>query len=72
MSRRSNGEPAAQVGLLSSLLNTIKRPRGAMQTKNRIFVTFPMEDKTYRDFLLGQAKNENSPFEFVNKSVLEP
>jgi len=31
-----------------------------------------MEDKTYRDFLVGQAKNEKSPFEFVNMSVLEP
>ena len=43
-----------------------------MATKNRIFVSFAMEDKTYRDFLVGQAKNEKSPFEFVNMSVLEP
>lgn len=31
-----------------------------------------MEDKTYRDFLVGQARNENSPFEFVDMSVKEP
>jgi len=43
-----------------------------MVAKNRIFVSFAMEDKTYRDFLVGQAKNEKSPFEFVNMSVLEP
>lgn len=43
-----------------------------MATKHRIFVSFAMEDKTYRDFLVGQAKNEKSPFEFVNMSVLEP
>jgi hypothetical protein len=31
-----------------------------------------MEDKTLRDFLVGQAKNENSPFEFVDMSVKKP
>jgi Thoeris protein ThsB, TIR-like domain len=43
-----------------------------MARKNRIFVSFAMEDKTYRDFLVGQAKNAKSPFEFTNMSVLEP
>ena len=43
-----------------------------MASKNRIFISFAMEDKTYRDFLAGQARNEKSPFEFVNMSVLEP
>jgi hypothetical protein len=43
-----------------------------MATKNRLFVSFAVEDKTCRDFLVGQAKNEKSPFEFVNMSVLEP
>jgi hypothetical protein len=43
-----------------------------MATKSRIFVSFAMEDKTYRDFLAGRAKNEKSSFEFVNMSVLEP
>jgi hypothetical protein len=33
---------------------------------------FAIEDKTYRDFLIGQAKNEKSPFEFVDMSVKEP
>jgi hypothetical protein len=31
-----------------------------------------MEDKTSRDFLVGQAKNDKSPFEFVDMSVKEP
>ncbi len=43
-----------------------------MASKNRIFISFAMEDKHYRDLLVGQAKNEKSPFEFVNMSVLEP
>lgn len=38
----------------------------------RIFISFAAEDNTYRDMLRGQARNENSPFEFVDMSVKEP
>jgi hypothetical protein len=38
----------------------------------RVFISFAMEDKKYRDFLVGQARNEHSPFEFVDMSVKEP
>ena len=38
----------------------------------RIFISFAADDSNYRDFLVGQAKNENSPFEFVDMSVKEP
>lgn len=38
----------------------------------RVFISFAAEDSKYRDFLTGQAKNENSPFEFVDMSVKEP
>lgn len=31
-------------------------------SRKRIFISFAMEDKTLRDFLVGQAKNEKSPF----------
>ena len=43
-----------------------------MATNNRIFISFAIEDKTHRDFLVGQARNERSPFEFVDMSVKEP
>lgn len=43
-----------------------------MAKKNRIFISFAIEDKWARDYLVGQAKNENSPFEFVDMSVKEP
>lgn len=43
-----------------------------MATNNRIFIGFAVEDKTSRDFLVGQAKNQKSPFEFVDMSVKEP
>lgn len=38
----------------------------------RIFIAFAIEDKTFRDFLVGQAKNDKSPFEFVDMSVKTP
>lgn len=38
----------------------------------RIFISFAIEDERLRDFLKGQAKNENSPFEFVDMSVKKP
>lgn len=38
----------------------------------RIFIAFAAEDKWARDYLVGQAKNEKSPFEFVDMSVKEP
>lgn len=38
----------------------------------RIFISFAKEDMNYRDLLVGQARNENSPFEFVDMSVKEP
>ena len=38
----------------------------------RIFIAFAVEDKSYRDFLIGQAKLDKSPFEFIDMSVKEP
>lgn len=43
-----------------------------MAKNNRVFVSFAIEDKTYRDFLVGQAKNEKSPFNFVDMSAKGP
>lgn len=40
--------------------------------KNRIFISFAKEDIHLRDLLVGQAKNDKSPFEFVDMSVKEP
>ncbi len=38
----------------------------------RVFIAFAMEDVKSRDFLVGQSKNNNSPFEFVDMSVKQP
>ena len=40
--------------------------------KKRIFISFAVEDSNLRDFLVGQARNNNSPFEFVDMSVKTP
>ena len=43
-----------------------------MATSNRIFMSFAIEDEWARDFLVGHARNDNSPFELVDMSVKEP
>lgn len=43
-----------------------------MATKNRVFVSFAIEDANLRTLLVGQGRNENTPFSFVDMSVKEP
>ncbi len=38
----------------------------------RIFISFAAEDIHLRDLLTGQARNQNSPFEYVDMSVKQP
>ena len=38
----------------------------------RIFTSFAIEDKPLRDFIVGQARNKKSPFEFIDMSVKKP
>lgn len=40
--------------------------------KKRVFVSFDFDnDKTLKDFIIGQAKLEDSPFEVVDHSLKE-
>lgn len=43
-----------------------------MASNNRVFISFAIEDVASRNLLVGQAKNERSPFEFVDMSVKGP
>ena len=43
-----------------------------MAKKNRIFVSFAIEDVFYRNGLVNQARDERSPFEFTDMSVKDP
>ena len=38
----------------------------------RIFTCFAIEDKTVKEFFIGQAKNERVPYEFYDMSVKQP
>lgn len=42
------------------------------ESPKKIFISFAMKDKKYRDFLVAQSKNDRSPFEFVDMSVKQP
>jgi len=46
--------------------------RTIMADKKIVFIAFAIEDKTQRDFLVGQSLNTKIPFEFVDMSVKEP
>ena len=46
----------------------LKKKKG----KRKIFISFAYEDRKYRNFLVRQANDERSPFEFVDMSVKEP
>lgn len=43
-----------------------------MASNNRIFISFAIEDEAFRNLLVGQARNERSPFAFVDMSVKKP
>ena len=46
--------------------------KGLNTLTKRIFISFAIEDRNLRDFFIGQARNEHSPFEFVDMSVKKP
>lgn len=41
-------------------------------TSKRVFVSFPAEDTRLRDFLVGQAHDDHTGFEFVDYAIKEP
>ena len=44
-----------------------------MARNDRIFISFAVpEDESYRNLLVGQARNDNSPFTFTDMSVKQP
>jgi len=42
------------------------------EREKRVFISFAMEDEKYRNYLVGQAKNDRTPFTFADMSVKEP
>lgn len=42
------------------------------ETRKRIFISFAVEDEIYRDYLVVQARNNRSPFDFIDMSIKSP
>ena len=40
--------------------------------KKKVFISFAIEDKRFRNFLVSQAKNKRSHFDFTDMSVKKP
>lgn len=49
-----------------------RRRLNSTERQRKVFISFPVEDMRYRDFLVSQAKNKRSPFSFIDMSVKEP
>jgi hypothetical protein len=60
----------AGVLLLRALLSE-EEPKKERR-KKKVFISFAIEDRSYRDFLVTQARNEKSPFSFTDMSVKSP
>lgn len=45
---------------------------GAQPQRRNVFISFAAEDLTLINFLRGQAKNENSNLEFIDRSLMKP
>ncbi|SRR5258706_15974758 len=43
-----------------------------IEDREKVFISFAIQDKKYRDFLVAQARNSKTPFDFVDMSVKEP
>jgi len=42
-----------------------------MVSRKRVFISFAAEDSYARDFLVGQARSKNTPFDLIDMSVKE-
>jgi MTH538 TIR-like domain (DUF1863) len=54
------------MGLLDWLFGNDKPTQ---KKKKKVFISFAIEDSKYRGFLVSQAKNSKTPFEFIDMSV---
>ena len=43
-----------------------------LDNRKHVFISFSIEDRKYRDWLVKQAGLERSPFDFVDRSVKNP
>lgn len=66
------------VGLVALIAKAFSEDSGSSKKRttkserNKIFISFAIEDEISRDHLVKQAKLERSPFDFIDMSVKEP
>lgn len=62
------------VGITALLIKAFSSDDSSNQSDKpkKLFISFAIEDQKYRDFLVGQAKRDNSPFSFIDMSAKEP
>lgn len=60
------------IGAIALLADTLFENDEKKVSKKKIFISFAINDSKYRDFLVAQAKNERSPFTFIDMSVKKP
>lgn len=66
--------PGAGGAILGGIAGTIARSllREGSMAKKRVFVSFDFDnDRALKDFIIGQSKHEDSPFEIVDHSLKE-
>ena len=63
---------AAGVGVAAFLIKAFNEEDSQIERKKRIFISFAIEDEKYRNYLVSQAKNERTPFTFIDMSVKKP
>lgn len=64
------------VGLIALIAKALtedsKEASNIKEARPKLFISFAIEDETYRDYLVKQARLEKSPFDFVDMSVKKP
>ncbi|MCC6725780.1 MAG: TIR domain-containing protein [Saprospiraceae bacterium] len=65
---------AAGIGIVTLILKNWEADEDDSngETRKRVFISFAIEDKDYREHLVSQAKSNRSPFEFIDMSVKKP
>lgn len=59
------------MALLDWLFGVSSKNEVSKNIQKKIFISFAIEDKIYRDFLVDQANLKHSPFAFIDMSVKE-
>jgi hypothetical protein len=60
------------IGLGALLYDAFSEDEEDEKEIKKLFISFSIKDKKYRDFLVAQSKNERTPFSFADMSVKKP